>query len=348
MSTCHGWCTSPLLSEEIESIKVPVRNKKSPTGFSIETYPILHPHRILSFLMNDVQLEVPTAEIAEFWRHAREVREPWAVNHPSPGDHIPLGIHGDSARLWTQCTYEKYTAISFNILHFRPKSVRCSRFVVFSIPTAKLFKNRSLNIVWRRLAWSFEALYQGTYPLTGVGGAALRDHNLKLAGRPITRSGHRFALCEFRGDWEWHCSMWRPTASWQSNNVCFKCPAVATGQYDLLYWNIKEPCAWHRQEFGFEQFLSRRLRETNLCTLPYFFAWKCILKIKRIRVNSISCLSQCSLSQLVIVRGKPRSAVDCAGVPPQYVEMVQYAHVELGIAVCRKRSCTEAYLHLAH
>lgn len=132
-----------------------VRNKKSPTGFSVETYPILHPHRIISFLMDHVQINVCKAEVAEYWQHARRMGEQWAVNHPSPGDHIPLGLHGDSARLWTQCTFEKYTAISFNILHFRPKSVRYSRFVVFSIPTAKLFKNRTLNSVWRRLAWSF-------------------------------------------------------------------------------------------------------------------------------------------------------------------------------------------------
>lgn len=260
-------------SEEIESIRAPVRNKKSPTGFSVETYPILHPHRIISFLMDHVQINVCKAEVAEYWQHARRMGEQWAVNHPSPGDHIPLGLHGDSARLWTQCTFEKYTAISFNILHFRPKSVRYSRFVVFSIPTAKLFKNRTLNSVWRRLAWSFEALYQGTYPQTGVGGAPLTDHNLKFAGLPITKSGQRFALCEFRGDWEWHCSMWRPTASWQSINICFKCPAVAAGESaELLYWNIKEPCGWHQQEFGLEQFLARRLKDTNLCILPHVFS----------------------------------------------------------------------------
>lgn len=84
--------------QEIETIKIPVVNKKDPRGISVESYPIIHPHRLLTYLFDVVGVEIDQAAVHKFWDHARDVCGPWASSSPASRDHIPLGIHGDGAR----------------------------------------------------------------------------------------------------------------------------------------------------------------------------------------------------------------------------------------------------------
>ena len=203
----------------------------------MESFPILYPHRILSFLFDEVGIVVPDEDVQAYWRHARAVGEPWAVNNPSSDLHVPLGIHGDAARLFTQHRFEKLVGVFFNIVLFKPRSVRHSRFMLFSIPHEKLYKNRSLNWVWRRLAWSFNACFDGVHPSVGPQGIALQGRHLELAGKPITQKFQKFCLTEYRGDWEWHRDTWRPYATWQGIRTCFKCTAVSRGDPAYLYHN---------------------------------------------------------------------------------------------------------------
>lgn len=274
-----------LLAEEIETIKLPVTDPKSDRGIKMESFPILYPHRILSFLFNEVGIVVPDEDVQAYWRHARAVGEPWAVNNPASDLHIPLGIHGDAARLFTQYRFEKLVGVFFNIVLFRPRSVRHSRFMLFSIPHEKLYKNRSLNWVWRRLAWSFNACFEGVNPSVGPQGIALQGKHLELAGTPITRRSQKFCLTEYRGDWEWHRDTWRPYATWQGIQTCFKCTAVSRGDPAHLYYNtdeLHEPqCKWIREEYSLTQFVANSLKDRNLCPsfeLNYFvFGFDCFI-----------------------------------------------------------------------
>ena len=244
---------------------MPVQSPKPPHYVSMASYPIVHPHRILSFLFNDCKLQISSTEVEEFWSHARRVQEPWATQSSATSQHVPLGIHGDAARLWTQYRFEKVTAIWMNLTLFRPKSARHSRFLLFSCPTAVMVKNRTLNRVWRRLSWSFNATFTGLNPTCGEGGKALSGGDLLRAGTPITVSNRRFALVEMRGDWEWHVQTWRPSASWLSTNVCFKCPAQAKGEASYLYHCIDSNCQWIGEEYTLDEFISRRLKDRHLC-----------------------------------------------------------------------------------
>lgn len=256
-----------LLKQEIESIRVPVQNPKCPRGISVATFPIVHPHRVVAYLFNDVKLQIAESEIQEFWAHHRSMNEPWALFSPATCNHIPLGIHGDAARLWTQYKFEKVVAIWMNVVHFRPKSVRHSRFLLFSCPHALMVKNRTLNRVWRRLVWSFNWCFEGVNPLTGEGGRALVGSDIERAGTPLTAQNRKFILCEFRGDWEWHRDTFRFTASWNGNNTCFKCPAQSKGDSKYLYHNIGPDSEWLGEEYGFQQFIARRLKDNQLCNL---------------------------------------------------------------------------------
>ena len=256
--------------KEIESINVPVQSPKPPHTLSVKSFPIIHPHRLLTYLFDHVGIQVPVATVREFWQHSRATGEAWATRSPASNEHVPLGIHGDAARLWTQYKVEKVVAIWMNVLHFRPRSVRHSRFLLFSCPNALMVKNRTLNRVWRRLAWSFNAAFEGLNPTIGEGNRALSEADLARAGTPLTSSGRKFALCEMRGDWEWHRDVWRTTATWKSIKTCFRCPAVSKGPKEFWYHNIEDNSRWQHEEFTNEQFIARRLKDRRLCILVLF------------------------------------------------------------------------------
>ena len=258
-----------LPSQEIESIRVPVQNPKCPRGVSVATFPIVHPHRVLTYLFNEVKLNISDTEVQQFWAHHRSLNDPWSVASPASAHHIPLGLHGDAARLWTQYKHEKVVAIWMNVIHFRPKSSRHSRYLLFSCPHACMVKNKTLNRVFRRLCWSFNWAFEGVNPLQGEGGKALTGADLARAGTSLTTASHKFVLCELRGDWEWHRDLWRFTASWNGIDTCFKCPAKSKGLSAHLYHNIGPNSRWKHEEFGLHEFIAQRLKENHLCNLTF-------------------------------------------------------------------------------
>lgn len=67
----------------------------------MKSFPIVHPHRLLSCLFDYVGLQIAQSEVRQYWTHARSMGEEWALEHPASWDHIPVGIHGDAAKLWT-------------------------------------------------------------------------------------------------------------------------------------------------------------------------------------------------------------------------------------------------------
>ena len=218
--------------------------------------------------MSEVGAEISPAEIYEYWRHSREFGQGWATSSPASSRHVPIGLHGDCARMASQNTFQKVFALSINLVLFRPASIRHSRFVIFTCPRHKIVKNRTLNVLFNRVLWSLEAAFDGINPVSPMPGrSSLLKHDADRAGVPLTPFHTKFALTEIRGDWEFHRDVWRTTASWNGKLTCFRCPSVAKGPAPLLYWNYGDSSEWKDQEFGTEQFIARRLRGRNLCTL---------------------------------------------------------------------------------
>lgn len=252
--------------QELETIRVPCRNKK--LGLVMQSFPMLYPHRILHFLFDEVGVHIDPNVVKEYWEHSRSVGEPWSVNSQATTAHMPIGLHGDGARLLTQVRYEKQVAIWLNLPLWRPRSIRYSRWLLFSIPSEKVFKNRSFNVVWRRLLWSFHACYEGINPRVGPPGCSrgLQGEALERAGTPICKAGHCFVVTEYRGDWEWHRDVFRPRANWVSIDVCMKCPAVSKGNDPsmLYYCYGPQECSWLRQQYTLHGFISQRLKAKNI------------------------------------------------------------------------------------
>ena len=238
--------------KEIGTIKVPVLSPKTPRGLATETFPIILPHNIIKYLIEEVGISLDTRAIREFWEHAKAVGEGWA--RAASSQHIPLGLHGDCAQTWTRYRKEKLLCISLSLLHFRPRSTRYSRFLLFAIPKEKVFKNRTINTVLRHIVRSVNMLYTGVDSRTG---------------NPIVSTGQRFMLVELRGDWEWHRDVWRfHKTGWNSVQVCHRCPATSKGDPDNSFSNsgsaLSGPCSWIQNEFNLDQFVSLRLKTTNL------------------------------------------------------------------------------------
>ena len=256
-------------SKEIEYIWVPVSDEKVPHGYRIEKQPILFPHCIIAYLFNNCGLDIPMAAIHEFWDHAIADGETYA-SHDSR-NRIPLGFYGDAAQLITKVRIEKLICFFCNIVIFRPKSIRYSRFLLWSCDTSLLYKNRTVNTILRWLVWSFNALYEGTFPVARPGNRPLEAHERDRAGQWLTHRRHLFQVVELRGDWEFHKMIWQFKASWKGGvnvGICYRCPAM--GRCDdsgLFYWNMDdENSSWARQEFNTIDYLAKRLPANNLWT----------------------------------------------------------------------------------
>ena len=102
-------------SKEVEYIKVPVLDRKVPEGYRLEKQPIILPHRIMSYLFNEVNLDIPKAGLHSFWEASHLRGDPVASDLALVRDRVPLGLYGDAAQLVTRYKKEKIMCLWLNI-----------------------------------------------------------------------------------------------------------------------------------------------------------------------------------------------------------------------------------------
>ena len=260
-------------TQEIENVWVPVTDDKLPAGYRIEKQPMLFPHRVMAYIFNDCQLDLPQAAIEKFWDDAIAGGEQHAS--ATSRHRVPLGLYEDAAQLVTKVRIEKLLCLFCNIPIFRPKSIRFSRFLIWSCDVSLLYKNRTVNTILRWVTWSFNCLYAGTYPTSRPGNRQLEPHEIERAGTWITEKKHQFQVCELRGDWEFHKMIWHFKCSWKGGvnvGICFRCPAMArSNDPHLLYWDMDdENSTWVRGEFDTIDYISKRHPSQNICYLAIF------------------------------------------------------------------------------
>ena len=247
---------------------MPVSEEKLLCGYRLEEQPILMPHQIVAFLFNECQLEIPEAYINQFWDNAIASGEPYATEDSR--HRVPLGFYGDAAQLITKVRFEKLLCLWMNIVIFRPKSIRYSRFLIWSCDAALLYKNRTLNTVLRWVVWSFNNLYCGLHPLVRPGNRPLKPHEKARAGTWITNKKLQFQVVEIRGDWEFAKLVWQFKCSWKGGvniGICYRCPAMARSlDPGLIYWNMDdENSTWAKEEFDTTDFICKRLPSRDVC-----------------------------------------------------------------------------------
>lgn len=249
----------------MEEITIPVKDLKDPRGWSLANYPILLPHRIIAYLWDGIGIRIPQEDIDTFWQVGRETGDPRLrgfIEREDNRNRIPIGLYGDSAQLLTQYRTEKWLGLFLDVCHFRPLSIRASRFLLFSIDDSLLLQGgKTMNSVLRHIVWSCNALHEGKNPVLGPGSKPLLPHQEEIAGTPISTAFPHlcWSVTELRGDWRYHKETWRFNSSWQADFVCFRCPARTKGPFASRYYNCSTTASWLTSEYTLDEFISNQL-----------------------------------------------------------------------------------------
>ena len=277
-------------SQEMEKIWVPVVDPKCRNGYVMQEQPILFPHRLMEYIFNECKLDIPRWFVNRFWDCAISGGESYA--DAESRDRIPLGFYGDAAQLATKTKgqFQKMLCFFANIVVFRPKSIRYSRFLLWSCDSALLYKSRTVHAVLRWLVWSFNCLYHGKHPSSRPGNRPLSPAEAARAGTWLTHQQHLFQVVELRGDWEYHKMVWQFACSWKGGvnvGICFRCPAMAKSHDPgLLYWDMDENATWCNQIFDTAGYISKRLPSRNICHLNAWLYCYCMMGFEPLDLNS--------------------------------------------------------------
>ena len=142
---------------------------------------------------------------------------------------MPVGLYGDETKFGTHESQDKLTGIFLNLVLFRPKSIRLSRFLVFAIRSNHVAGPETFYPVLARLTWSLGWAAKGLWPRTNMDGSSLPCNGPAA----LTKAHLTFRVTELRGDLAWHKFIWNLSSGWTSSEVCFFCQARSSGRHSL-------------------------------------------------------------------------------------------------------------------
>ena len=91
-----------------------------------------------------------------------------------------------------------------------------TRFVMAVVKKSELCPDGStLDAIWKAVAWSFNALAEGSWPTWDWEGRPIPKPDVPLAG------GVKAVCLQMRGDWQWLCQVEVPT------NPCLRMPCTS-------------------------------------------------------------------------------------------------------------------------
>ena len=279
LAVCVNLLTSPypeqlLFNRELRiqatrTVKVPVLQPASKCEFM--DIPMLDPHVVLHYLLEEVGLKTDPNLIRNYWQHAAAHNVGWATAQPNQ-DAVPVGIYADATKYGLQESQEKVLGIFINFPLFRPADIRLSRYLKCVIRTKQLMLpgNRTLLQIFERIVWSMGWAAKGLFPDKDMDGSPLPDRDAKNAGRGL---GAQFLVTELRGDLEWHKLIWAFPDWWKATRVCFFCNATKTGRdQQLLFTNTGESAGWRATIYrDLLPWMLEKLPLDNLCILFYVY-----------------------------------------------------------------------------
>ncbi|CAK9091262.1 Uncharacterized protein SCF082_LOCUS42995 [Durusdinium trenchii] len=252
--------------EEVQYIRIPVKFKDANGKIvvHVDSWPIIDVHSIMAFAFEEAGIEIPTSCIHEYWRRSCEYGEPFAQD-TSNHHRVPIGLYGDSAKVRTTFGSENVIALFANLVLWRPKSVRWSRFLLCCIPEERC-TSQTLPTILKRIVWSANHAWHGRWPGQDLHGRNLGGKAARLAGKPLTSQFHTFQVVELRGDWAWHkkvMKFWR--CNWNSlEDTCPFCPAkIQSDDWNDLYWNPDSTL----EDFTLAGFLAKRMPPRGISPL---------------------------------------------------------------------------------
>ena len=147
--------------------------------------PLLLPHEVLHYVHTELDLTVDSESVRSYWRRASENGAGWALLQDDY-DAIPVGIYADETKYGLHESQEKILAIFLNLVLFRPKNIRLSRFLLCSIQSKLLLPGTdTLYPIFNRILWSMGWASKGLFPSIGMCGAPLLRKQAKCAGESL-------------------------------------------------------------------------------------------------------------------------------------------------------------------
>ena len=150
--------------------------------------PILLPHRILSYLFNELGLDISTDVLAKYWAHCKRWC-PWCSLDNYDGAHIPVSLYGDTARYGQGFDQAKITGCFMSLVLWRPKSTRMSQWLLWCLDTELSLGWKSHNPLYRAVVESLNAAFDGLTPDNQPLVERLLSHRLKATGSIIITPG---------------------------------------------------------------------------------------------------------------------------------------------------------------
>ena len=233
-----------------------------------ESFQMMDPHTVLTYVFQQ-GIEIPAGDVEAYWNFARDMKQAWAVDSPASTAHMPVGLWGDSATVFTEFGSYKIVAIFMSLPLWRPKSVKHSRFLIFCIEGNKLWSHETLLPIWNRITWSLNSSFAGKWPTVGPSGEPFQGLAAEKAGQLLCAKGHKFICTEIRGDWLWLKEQFRfPKCAWNANNICFRCPAATKTEPRYIRHDDNSGRYWLDQEFNLQEFLQQRTPRIHCILVP--------------------------------------------------------------------------------
>lgn len=218
---------------------MPLKCKRSTRGYVVREVGIVDPLSIMDYVFNTVGINIENQKVFDYWSHYQRVNAAWAQCHPGlEKKSMPCGLYGDACRVRPG---EKVLGIFLNLPLFRPRSIRCSRFLLIGIQEELMYKRKTLDAILRFVVWRMNLLIVGRWPTCDIDGNLLtRRSDLKRAGQEVVKD-MTFAVTELRGDWVYMKEVLSFRSSWKGGSrfpVCFQCEARAVEPN--LYYQVHE------------------------------------------------------------------------------------------------------------
>ncbi|MCP4239266.1 MAG: hypothetical protein GY772_01780 [bacterium] len=227
------------------------------------------PHEIVATLSQNAPemfeyLFGSAEERREFWKAARERAIVGVADHPvletedeDSSRVVPIGAHGDDAGVSQGGA--KVMVLSFNSLCSPCAATLDNRIVVTMLRVQEMVPGNTEPTVINVLRWSFECMAAGVFPHADHAGTPFSSQHhpsrARLAGRPLTSAGLRFAFCELRGDWKCLRESLHLSRHYGAEGLCHMCGA-SKAEGPMRYTNFSKDAPYHATIRGHDEFVA--------------------------------------------------------------------------------------------
>ena len=258
----------PRFAPAIEWIEVPLADG------SLHPHPIICPIALVESMQNndparfEATIKGADGEIGKFWNGLRgHVVFEQSKECIDIGRSVPVGIHGDGA---PTTKVDGLFSISWNSILGKGSTEMTRQ--VFSVVKKSELGNGTLDCLWKRLAWAFNALIDGVLPKRDWAGNKLSEGGRRLA------NGWKLAPIHLRGDWEFFTQACGFPSSTSVPNMCWLCNA-SPHEGPLCWTDGASTAGWRPTLRSHEDYLAEL--EATGRQLPGLFA------IKTLRLEGI-------------------------------------------------------------